>query len=68
MVGVACDCLNELIEKGRKKLSICAKEEVTIALDDGTIVDDESYFLQLPAQTVLIFYLRNEEIETGTFG
>ena len=63
LVGVGCDSLSELVEKGRKKLSIA--EDVVVALNDGTIVDDDDYFLNLPPQTILIFYRKNENILTG---
>lgn len=34
---------------------------------DGTVIDDEDYFQQLPAQTLFIFRLNGETFETGIY-
>jgi DNA fragmentation factor beta subunit len=52
-VGVACQTLNELREKGRVNLKIT--QEVNIQLADGTCVNDEDYFQLLSPQTEFLF-------------
>ncbi|KAK6634813.1 hypothetical protein RUM44_000060 [Polyplax serrata] len=63
ILGVACNSLKDLLEKGKAKFNI--DEDITAALEDGTVVDDEDYFQVLPAQTVVVLYRKNETIITG---
>lgn len=65
-VGVGCLTLQELVQKGCKKLSIdnSLVSKVVVKLEDGTTVDDEAYFATLPQNTVLLLCLPGEEIVT----
>lgn len=63
MFGVACESLRQLRSKGSTRLGL--EGEVYLALDDGTIIDDEDYFAMIPAQTVVIFYRKTEAVVTG---
>ena len=63
LVGIACNSLQELRRKSYQKLGIT--EDCIVALEDGTVVDDEDYFRVIPNQSVLVFYRKNEKIKTG---
>lgn len=65
-VGVACQSLQELIEKGCRKLSIdhSLQNRIVVQLEDGTIVDNEEYFTTLPQNTLLLFSLPDEDVLT----
>ncbi|XP_049781340.1 DNA fragmentation factor subunit beta isoform X5 [Schistocerca cancellata] len=62
-VGVACCSLDELKKKGRLKLNI--DEDVTVQLEDGTIVDDEDFFQTVKEQSLLILLKDGEDAITG---
>lgn len=52
LYGVAVFSLDELKKKGREVLGVSPTEPVTVVLEgDGTIVEDQAYFLCLPANT-----------------
>ncbi|XP_018414539.1 PREDICTED: DNA fragmentation factor subunit alpha [Nanorana parkeri] len=61
--GVAADSLQELREKAFKVLNVDpANEPVTLALlEDGTIVEDEDYFLCLPEDTEFLILQGNKK-------
>ncbi|XP_074790093.1 DNA fragmentation factor subunit alpha isoform X2 [Natator depressus] len=61
--GVAASCLRELRSKACDILAIDkAWEPITLVLaEDGTIVDDEDYFLCLPPNTKFVALARNEK-------
>ncbi|KAK7792365.1 hypothetical protein R5R35_009965 [Gryllus longicercus] len=65
-VGVACQSLQELIEKGCRKLSIdhALQKKIVVQLEDGTVVDDEEYFTTLPQNTLLLFSLPGQDVLT----
>ncbi|KAL1116450.1 hypothetical protein AAG570_004924 [Ranatra chinensis] len=63
--GIACKSLHELIAKCRIKFDFGRRENVTLHLQDGTIVDTESYFSTLRPQTMLILARNNETVQTG---
>ncbi|KAL0277856.1 UNVERIFIED_CONTAM: hypothetical protein PYX00_004989 [Menopon gallinae] len=63
MFGVACDSLRQLRSKGSTRLGL--NGDVYLALDDGTIIDDEDYFALIPPQTVIVFYRKTEAVVTG---
>jgi len=67
-VGVACKTFSDLKKKGVSKLGLVETEDkIVVALEDGTFVDDEEYFLTLPAQTVFVFYRQDQPITTGWY-
>ncbi|XP_019397213.1 PREDICTED: DNA fragmentation factor subunit alpha [Crocodylus porosus] len=61
--GVAVSCLRELRSKACDVLALDKTwEPITLVLaEDGTIVDDEDYFLCLPANTKFVALARNEK-------
>ncbi|XP_019367296.1 PREDICTED: DNA fragmentation factor subunit alpha [Gavialis gangeticus] len=61
--GVAVSCLRELRSKACDVLALDKTwEPITLVLaEDGTIVDDEDYFLCLPANTKFVALARNEQ-------
>ncbi|KAH3817843.1 DNA fragmentation factor subunit beta-like [Dreissena polymorpha] len=60
-VGVTAKTFNDLLVKGCEKLQL-DPETVTIVLeDDGTLVDSNTFFQKLPAQTVLVFLREGEK-------
>ncbi|XP_068771835.1 DNA fragmentation factor subunit alpha [Struthio camelus] len=61
--GVAASCLRELRDKAGGVLAIDkAREPITLVLaEDGTIVDDEDYFLCLPPNTKFVALAKNEK-------
>ncbi|KAK2521658.1 Dffa [Columba guinea] len=71
--GLAASCLRELRHKASGILAIDeAKEPITLVLaEDGTIVDDEDYFLCLPSDTKFVALAKNEKwpgksLDSGT--
>ncbi|XP_075028565.1 DNA fragmentation factor subunit alpha isoform X1 [Calonectris borealis] len=71
--GVAASCLRELRDKASGILAIDkAREPITLVLaEDGTIVDDEDYFLCLPSNTTFVALAKNEKwssksLDSGT--
>ncbi|XP_027738313.1 DNA fragmentation factor subunit alpha [Empidonax traillii] len=71
--GVGASCLRELRDKACGVLAIDkAKEPITLVLaEDGTIVDDEDYFLCLPANTKFVALAKDEKwsgksLDSGT--
>ncbi|XP_061869153.1 DNA fragmentation factor subunit alpha [Colius striatus] len=71
--GVAASCLRELRDKARTILAIDnTREPITLVLaEDGTIVDDEDYFLCLPSNTKFVALAKNEKwssksLDSGT--
>uniref|UniRef100_A0A7M4FTC6 DNA fragmentation factor subunit alpha n=1 Tax=Crocodylus porosus TaxID=8502 RepID=A0A7M4FTC6_CROPO len=65
--GVAVSCLRELRSKACDVLALDKTwEPITLVLaEDGTIVDDEDYFLCLPANTKFVALARNEKWSNG---
>ncbi|XP_033924078.1 DNA fragmentation factor subunit alpha isoform X2 [Melopsittacus undulatus] len=61
--GVAASCLRELRDKASGILAIDKdREPITLVLaEDGTIVDDEDYFLCLPPDTKFVALAKNEK-------
>ncbi|XP_063001585.1 DNA fragmentation factor subunit alpha [Elgaria multicarinata webbii] len=61
--GVAASCLQELRSKACDLLAIDkASEPITLVLaEDGTIVDDEDYFLCLPPNAKFVALLKGEK-------
>ncbi|XP_045163884.2 DNA fragmentation factor subunit beta-like [Mercenaria mercenaria] len=60
-VGVTAKTFQELLKKGCEKLQI-DEDDVTVVLeDDGTLIDTDTFFKKLPAQTVLVFLRRGEK-------
>ncbi|NXA02989.1 DFFA factor, partial [Sapayoa aenigma] len=61
--GVAASCLRELRDKACGVLAIDkAREPITLVLaEDGTIVDDEDYFLCLPPNTKFVALAKDEK-------
>uniref|UniRef100_A0A8D2LBG8 DNA fragmentation factor subunit alpha n=2 Tax=Varanus komodoensis TaxID=61221 RepID=A0A8D2LBG8_VARKO len=61
--GVAASCLRDLRSKACDLLAINeASEPITLVLaEDGTIVDDEDYFLCLPPNTKFVALLKDEK-------
>uniref|UniRef100_A0A8C3UGT3 DNA fragmentation factor subunit alpha n=1 Tax=Catharus ustulatus TaxID=91951 RepID=A0A8C3UGT3_CATUS len=61
--GVAASCLRELRDKACGVLAIDkAQEPITLVLaEDGTIVDDEDYFLCLPSNTKFVALAKDEK-------
>ncbi|PVD36666.1 hypothetical protein C0Q70_03652 [Pomacea canaliculata] len=60
-VGVTARSLEDLVRKGREKLKIADNETVTVVIeDDGTEVDNEGFFKNLPQQTVFVFLRKGE--------
>ncbi|XP_054251054.1 DNA fragmentation factor subunit alpha [Indicator indicator] len=71
--GLAASCLRELRDKACGILSIDKTgEPITLVLaEDGTIVDDEDYFLCLPPNTKFVALAKNEKwssksLDSGT--
>lgn len=71
--GVAASCLRELRDKACGVLAIDkAREPITLVLaEDGTIVDDEDYFLCLPSNTKFVALAKDEKwsskiLDSGT--
>ncbi|NWV80992.1 DFFA factor, partial [Dasyornis broadbenti] len=71
--GVAASCLRELRDKACGVLAIDkTKEPITLVLaEDGTIVDDEDYFLCLPSNTKFVALAKDEKwssksLDSGT--
>ncbi|NXT12198.1 DFFA factor, partial [Prunella fulvescens] len=71
--GVAASCLRELRDKACGVLAIDkAREPITLVLaEDGTIVDDEAYFLCLPPNTKFVALAKDEKwsnksLDSGT--
>lgn len=59
--GVVVVSLSQLKVKGRQALGYSADTSVSVVLDDdGTIVEDDSYFLCLPPNTKFMFLQDNE--------
>ncbi|XP_041378450.1 DNA fragmentation factor subunit beta-like [Gigantopelta aegis] len=63
-IGVTAKSLKELVEKGCEKLKIPLDDVHVVIEDDGTLVDSETFFKKLPAQTVFVF-LRDGQIWRG---
>ena len=61
-VGIVANSLADLKHKGATKLAVPG--DCRVCLEDGTEVDDESYFKTLPAQTVFVF-VRSDETWHG---
>ena len=61
-VGIVANSLTDLKHKGASKLAVPG--DCRVCLEDGTDVDDESYFRTLPAQTVIV-YVRLDETWHG---
>ncbi|KAE8591784.1 hypothetical protein XENTR_v10018571 [Xenopus tropicalis] len=61
--GVAAASLEELLEKACKKFSLDSSvEPITLVLaEDGTIVEDEDYFLCLPPNTKFVILTGNKK-------
>ncbi|RLV89929.1 hypothetical protein DV515_00014625 [Chloebia gouldiae] len=68
--GVAASCLRELRDKACGVLAIDkAREPITLVLaEDGTIVDDEDYFLCLPANTKFVALAKDEKWSSKSLG
>ncbi|KAM6240765.1 DNA fragmentation factor subunit alpha [Porphyrio hochstetteri] len=68
--GVAASCLRELRDKASGLLAIDeAGEPITLVLaEDGTIVDDEDYFLCLPPNTEFVALAKNEKWSSRSLG
>nr|XP_028596537.1 DNA fragmentation factor subunit alpha [Podarcis muralis] len=66
--GVAASCLRELRSKACDLLAIDkASEPITLVLaEDGTIVDDEDYFLCLPPNTRFVALAKGEKWSTSS--
>ncbi|NXD55399.1 DFFA factor, partial [Corvus moneduloides] len=71
--GVAASCLRELRDKACGVLAIDkAREPITLVLaEDGTVVDDEDYFLCLPSNTKFVALAKDEKwsskiLDSGT--
>ncbi|XP_050424375.1 DNA fragmentation factor subunit beta [Adelges cooleyi] len=62
--GIACGTFNVLRIKGCQKLKI-HDANVTVILQDGTVIYDEEYFQTLPSQTLFIFKLKGETFHSG---
>lgn len=60
-IGIVANNFNDLKKKGKKRLAIAG--DCRVCLEDGTIVDDEDYFITLPHQTVFVFVQPNETWE-----
>lgn len=59
--GLAVTSLDQLKTKGAEILGFCPSASVSVVLeDDGTIVEDEAYFLCLPANTKFMLLHSNE--------
>ncbi|XP_021230316.1 DNA fragmentation factor subunit alpha [Numida meleagris] len=60
--GLAASCLRELRDKAGRALAIGEdRQPVTLVLaEDGTIVDDEDYFLCLPSNTKFVALAKDE--------
>ncbi|WAR14651.1 DFFB-like protein [Mya arenaria] len=54
-VGVTAKTFQELVNKGCEKLELDPKTITIVLEDDGTLVDSNTFFQKLPAQTVLVF-------------
>ncbi|XP_027513808.1 DNA fragmentation factor subunit alpha [Corapipo altera] len=67
--GVAASCLRELRDKACGVLAIDkAREPITLVLaEDGTIVDDEDYFLCLPPNTKFVALAKDEKWSSKSF-
>ena len=61
-VGIIASCIKELKAKAKTKLGLADIE--SIYLEDGTEVEDDSYFSTVPSQTVLII-LQTGEVWEG---
>lgn len=58
--GVVAPSIDELKEKGRQCLGFSSSDSVTVVLEnDGTVVEDQAYFLCLPSNTK--FMLLNDK-------
>ena len=57
--GIAAKSLKDLIQKVAQKFDLSSKQKIHLFLPDGTEIDDEEYFQNLPQQTHLIASLRN---------
>ncbi|KAM6046189.1 DNA fragmentation factor subunit alpha isoform 2-T2 [Theristicus caerulescens] len=68
--GVAASCLRELRDKASGILAIDkARQPITLVLaEDGTIVDDEDYFLCLPSNTKFVALAKNEKWSSKSLG
>ncbi|KAM4702889.1 DNA fragmentation factor subunit alpha [Rhinophrynus dorsalis] len=54
--------LQDLLEKACKKFALDSEDHITIVLEeDGTIVDDEDYFLCLPSSTKFVVLTGNKK-------
>lgn len=64
--GVAARNLKELIEKASQKFNF--KSCKLYLSSDGTLVDDQSYFESIPAQTLFIVAENDEgNVKTGKY-
>ncbi|NXS33241.1 DFFA factor, partial [Pomatostomus ruficeps] len=68
--GVAASCLRELRDKACGVLAIDkAREPITLVLaEDGTIVDDDDYFLCLPSNTKFVALAKDEKWSGKSLG
>lgn len=62
--GIAANSLESLLKKAQDKLNI-EIGNCNLFLPDGSVVDTEDYFQSLPAQTLFIIAIANEEIKSG---
>lgn len=60
--GIAANSIEALNEKVKKKFGI---ESFELFLSDGSLIDDEDYFLSLPAQSLIVVAEKGEEVKTG---
>ncbi|XP_046572626.1 DNA fragmentation factor subunit beta-like [Haliotis rubra] len=59
-IGVAAKNFEDLKKKGCEKLELNPDDVTVVIEDDGTVVDSESFFKKLPAQTVFVFLKKGQ--------
>jgi CIDE-N domain len=60
--GIAVSSLEMLQDKIRIKFKL---KEFDLFLHDGSLIDDNEYFLSIPPQSLIVVALKGEEIKTG---
>lgn len=60
-IGVTAKSFQELLKKGCEKLQMDVDNVTVVLEDDGTLIDSDTFFKKLPAQTVLVFLQEGEK-------
>lgn len=66
-IGVVAKSLQDLLQRGCKKLGVVNVDECRLYLEDGTEVEDQEYFQTLPPQTVFVIVKEDETWDGCTY-